>query len=150
MDAATILKVGHALLGIWVIAILVGRWMTLGQAARSTDLAAVHTLLRLSDRFEFQVKLIPPFVLIIGIATAMVQNRPFLGPFQDAGFDWLFVSIVLVLSVIPIVPLSSCLGAGGSPRRSPRPTRRARSHRLLARPFAIRSCSPPTCTNSPS
>ena len=54
MDGGTILKVVHALLGIWVVAALVGRWTTLIQAGRSTDIAAVHTLLRLSDRFEWK------------------------------------------------------------------------------------------------
>jgi hypothetical protein len=105
MDAATLFKVGHALLGIWVVAILVGRWMTLAQAARSTELAAVHTLLRLSDGFERQVRVIPPFVLIVGIATAIAQGRPFLGPLQGEAADWLFVSTLLFLSIIPVIPL---------------------------------------------
>jgi Predicted integral membrane protein (DUF2269) len=105
MDLGTILKVLHALLGLWIVAALVGRWVTLIQAGRSADIAAVHTLLGLSDRFEWMVIRIPPVVLIIGIATAIVQGRPFLGPFQGAGFDWLFVSIVIYLSIIPAIPL---------------------------------------------
>jgi predicted integral membrane protein DUF2269 len=105
VDLGTILKVAHAVLGVWILAGLVGRWVTLGQAARSTDIAAVHTLLGLSDRFEWVVVRMPPFVLLIGIATAIVQGRPFLGPLQGASVDWLFVSIVLYLSIIPVVPL---------------------------------------------
>ena len=105
MDAGTVLKVVHALLGILVVAALVGRWTTLIQASRTTDIAAVHTLLGLSDRFEWMAIRIPPVVLILGIATAIAQGRPFLGPFQGAGFDWLFVSIVIYLSVIPVIPI---------------------------------------------
>ena len=105
MDLGTILKVAHAVLGVWIIAGLVGRWVTLGQAARSSDIVAVHTLLRLSDRFEWIVVRMPPFVLLIGVATAIVQGRPFLGPLQGAGVDWLLVSIVIYLSIIPVIPL---------------------------------------------
>ncbi len=48
---------------------------------------------------------IPPIVLVLGMATAIAQGRPFLGPFQGAPVDWLFVSIVIYLSVIPVIPL---------------------------------------------
>ena len=105
MDLSTILKVLHALLGLWIIAALMGRWMTLIQAARSREISAVHTLLGLSDRFEWAAIRIPPIVLILGVATAIAQGRPFLGPLQSAPVDWLFVSIVIYLSVIPVIPL---------------------------------------------
>ena|SRR6266496_4757792 len=105
MDLSVALKVAHAVLGLWVVAALVGRWVTLGQAAHSTNIPAVHTLLGLSDRFEWMVIRIPPLVLVLGIATAITQGRPFLGPIQGAPVDWLLVSIVIYLSVIPIVPL---------------------------------------------
>jgi hypothetical protein len=105
MDPATILKVVHALLGVWIVAALVGRWVTLVQAGRSTEIAAVHTLLGLSDRFEWVAIRIPPIVLILGVATAIAQGRPFLGPLQGEPVDWLFVSIVIYLSVIPVIPL---------------------------------------------
>ncbi len=105
MEPGTILKVAHAVLGIWIIAALVGRWVTLGQAARSRDLAAVHTLLGLSDRFEWMVIRIPPIVLILGIGTAIAQGRPFLGPLQGGSVDWLLVSLVLYLSIIPLIPV---------------------------------------------
>ncbi len=105
MDLGVGLKVVHAVLGVWIIAALVGRWVTLAQAARSTDIASVHTLLGLSDRFEWLVIRIPPIVLVLGIATAIVQGRPFLGPIQGASVDWLFASLVIYLSVIPLIPL---------------------------------------------
>jgi uncharacterized membrane protein len=39
------------------------------------------------------------------VATAIAQGRPFLGPLQGAPVDWLFVSIVIYLSIIPVIPL---------------------------------------------
>ena len=105
VDLAAVLKVVHAVFGVWLIAVIVGRWVTLNRAAASEDLGAVHTLLGLGDQFERWVRVIPNFVLILGIATAIAQNRPFLGPFQGAGIDWLFASLVLYLSVIPWIPL---------------------------------------------
>jgi hypothetical protein len=104
MDAATILKVAHALLGVWLVAGLVGRWVTLAHAARSTEISAVNTLLRLSDRFEQVVIRGSLLVLVLGIATAIVQGRPFLGPLQGARIDWLFASLVVYLSIIPLIP----------------------------------------------
>ena len=103
--AAGLLKVTHAVVGIWIIGALIGRWVTLGQAGRTSDIAAVHTLLALSDRFEWMVIRLPAVVLILGIGTAIAQGRPFLGPIQGEAVDWLFVSIVLYLSILPIVPL---------------------------------------------
>ena len=105
MDLATVLKVVHTIFGVWLIAAVVGRWVTLSRAAASDELGAVHTLLGLSDRFERWVRLIPNAVLILGIATAIAQSRLFLGPFQGAAIDWLFVSLVLYLSIVPWIPL---------------------------------------------
>ena len=75
------------------------------QAGRSQDIAAVHTLLSLSDRFERWVIRVPQFVLIVGIATAIAQGRPFLGPLQGGHVDWLFVSLIVYLSILPVIPL---------------------------------------------
>jgi uncharacterized membrane protein len=102
---AVLLKVTHAVLGVWIIAALVGRWVTLGQAGRSTDIAAVQTLLGLSDRFERMVIRLPGIVLVLGIGTAIVQGRAFLGPLQGAPVDWLFVSVLLYLSILPVIVL---------------------------------------------
>ena len=105
MDLSVGLKVVHALTGIWLVAGLAGRYMTLAQAARAKSIADVHALLALSDRFERIVVRVPPLVLLLGIATAIVQGRPFLGPLQGAGINWLFVSLVVFLSIIPLIPL---------------------------------------------
>ena len=99
------MKLTHALLGVWFVGALAGRWVALGVAARATDVAALRGMLTVASRFERQVMIVPTFVLILGIATAIAQNRPFLGPFQGAPVDWLFASLVIFLSPLPLVPL---------------------------------------------
>jgi hypothetical protein len=105
MDLGLILKVTHALVGALFMAGLVGRWITLGAAGRADDLHEIKTLLALSSRFERLVIASSVVVLVLGIATAIVQGRPFLGPLQGAGIDWLFASLVIYLSALPLVPL---------------------------------------------
>jgi hypothetical protein len=105
MDWAVVLKVVHALLGVWLIVGIVGRWTTMIQASRASTIASVKTLLGLSDRFEKMAIQGSLLVLVFGVLTAIAQGRPFLGPLQTASVDWLFVSLVLYLSLIPIVPL---------------------------------------------
>jgi hypothetical protein len=62
-------------------------------------------MLTVSGRFERQVMIVPFFVLILGIATAVAQGRPFLGPLQGAPVDWLFASLIVFLSPLPLIPL---------------------------------------------
>ncbi len=42
---------------------------------------------------------------MLGLATAIAEGRPFLGPLQGAGVNWLLVALVLYLSIMPLVPL---------------------------------------------
>lgn len=105
MDLGLVLKVIHALLGVLFMAGLIGRWVALAAAERSEVLPDTRAMLRISARFERIVIVTSSLVLLLGVATAIAQGRPFLGPFQGAGFDWLFVSLVLYLSALPLVPL---------------------------------------------
>jgi hypothetical protein len=84
---------------------LVGRWITLAAAERAAEIRDTRTLLGLSGRFERIVIVTSSLVLIFGIATAIAQGRPFLGPLQGAGIDWLFASLLIYLSALPLVPL---------------------------------------------
>jgi hypothetical protein len=97
--------VAHALVAIVFIAGLIGRWVTLGAAARTDDLAAVRTLTAMTGPFERMVTIGSTLVLVLGIAAAIAKDRPFLGPFQGGTIDWLFVSVVLYLTLVPLVPL---------------------------------------------
>jgi uncharacterized membrane protein len=104
-EPANLLKLAHALAGVLLVAGLVGRWLTVGHAARVKDIPALQQVLAVSARFERIVMVSSLVVLGLGIATAIAQGRPFLGPLQGAPLDWLFVSLVLYLSVLPLIPL---------------------------------------------
>jgi len=95
----------HALVAIAFVAGLIGRWFTLGAAAQANDLGAVRVLTRTSEPFERLVTLGSLLLLVLGIAAAIAVGRPFLGPLQGGTVDWLFVSLVLYLSIVPLVPL---------------------------------------------
>ena len=105
MDIATGLKVLHALTGALLLGGLVARWVSLGAAARARDVHDVRTLLAVTARFERLVIAMFFVVLILGVSTAIVQGRPFLGPLQGHHVDWLFASFVLYILTIPLVPL---------------------------------------------
>ena len=104
-EPANLLKIAHALLGVWFVAALAGRWVALGAAARADEIKPLRGMLTVASRFERQVIIVPLFVLILGIATAIAQGRPFLGPLQGAPVDWLFASLLIFLSPLPLVPL---------------------------------------------
>ena len=104
-EVAWIIVAVHALAGVWFLAGLIGRWITLGAASRAGDLHDMRTLLGLSSRFERIVIVGSAAVLVLGIAAAIAVGRPFLGPLQGAPIDWLFVALIVYLSVVPLVPL---------------------------------------------
>jgi hypothetical protein len=99
------LKVAHALTGILFVGGLVGRWIVLGLAERADTIASMRTLTRAAGPFERIVIQGGGLMAVLGVLTAIAQGRPFLGPIQGAPVDWLFVSIVLLLTVQPLVPL---------------------------------------------
>jgi Predicted integral membrane protein (DUF2269) len=94
----------HALSGAVLLGGLIGRWTVLGLAQRADSLAAMRTLTAAARPFERIVILVPNAVLVLGIILVVAQGRPFLGPLQGAPVDWLFVSILLFLSVPVLVP----------------------------------------------
>lgn len=104
-EPASLLKLVHALLGILLAAGLIGRWVTLRYAAQMTDVKGLRQVLGVSDRFERIVIATSLFVLLFGLMTAVAQNRPFLGPLQGGNVDWLFVSLLLYVSVLLLVPM---------------------------------------------
>jgi hypothetical protein len=103
-ELAGLIKLLHALVGAVFIAGLVGRWVKLSQAARATQIGDVRAMLRVSARFERIVIATSLLVLLLGILTAIAQGRPFLGPIQGGTIDWLFVSLLVYLSALPLVP----------------------------------------------
>ena len=105
MDLAPIVVLVHALTGVVFIVGLVGRWIVLGMSERATDLRAMRTLATAARPFERIVVVSSSLVLLFGIVAALLQGRNLLGPFAGGTVDWLFVSLVLYVSVVPLVPL---------------------------------------------
>ena len=105
MTIATIIVVAHAMLGILFIAGLIGRWIVLGLAQRATDLPSMKTLAAAAGPFERLVIVVPSLVLLFGVVAAFTEGRSVLGPLAGGSVDWLFVSLLLFLSPLPLVPL---------------------------------------------
>jgi len=94
---ADVLKLVHALLGVVFVGGLIGRWIVLGMAERATTIRDMRLLTRAAAPFERIVIVGGSIMLAFGIATAIAQGRPFLGPLQGGTVDWLFVSVLLVV-----------------------------------------------------
>jgi hypothetical protein len=94
----------HALIGILFLAGLIGRWIVLGLAERATELPAMRTLAA-AGPFERIVIVGSVLVLVFGLIAAYLQGRSVLGPLTGGSVDWLFVSLLLYFSVLPLVPL---------------------------------------------
>ena len=105
MTITTIVVLAHALLGILFITGLIGRWSVLGLSEHATDLPSMKTLAAAAGPFERMVIVVPTFVLLFGVAAAFMQGRSVLGPLTGGTVDWLFVSLLLFLSPLPLVPL---------------------------------------------
>jgi hypothetical protein len=105
MTIAGIVVVVHALIGIFFIAGLIGRWIVLGLAERATDLPSMKTLAAAAGPFERIVIVAPSFVLVLGVIAAFIEGRSILGPLTGGSVDWLFASLLLFFSPLPLVPL---------------------------------------------
>ena len=105
MTVTTLVVLVHALIGILFIAGLVGRWIVLGLAERSTDLPSMKTLAAAAGPFERIVIVAPSFVLLFGVVAAFMEGHSILGPLTGGTVDWLFVSLLLFFSPLPLVPL---------------------------------------------
>src|SRR5262245_59044141 len=106
MSLGLIMKLFHVLAAFGLIAGAVGRNITFGQAAKTTNLHAILALLQLSETFERWL-FFPAYgaVLLFGLVTAWVQGWPILGFLQGAIANWLLVSLVLWLGLGLVVPV---------------------------------------------
>jgi hypothetical protein len=103
--ATGLLAVGHAVLGILFFCGLVGRAIVLALAERAETLGAMRTLAKSAAPFEWLVIRIGAIALLSGLVVAIFQGRPVLGPIQGGHVDWLFASILLLLTTAPLPPL---------------------------------------------
>ena len=105
MTITTIVVLTHALLGILFIAGLIGRWIVLGLSQRATDLPSMKTLAAAAGPFERLVIVVPIVRAAVRRVAAFMEGRSVLGPLTGGSVDWLFVSLLLFLSPLPLVPL---------------------------------------------
>ncbi|HLE16489.1 MAG TPA: DUF2269 family protein, partial [Anaerolineales bacterium] len=82
----------------------IGRELTRAQAAKSTDIRVVQTLVQLAGRFDRWLA-IPGsnLVFVFGLLLAWLRGWPILGFLQGAASNWLPVSLLLYLAVFPLV-----------------------------------------------
>ena len=106
MNLGVYLKLLHILTAIWFICGLVGRGVTLRMAAAAPDVPVVDALLGLGDIFEKRM-VIPGSMAVFaaGLLTAWVQGWPILGFIQGGASNWVLVSILLYLSMFPLIRL---------------------------------------------
>jgi hypothetical protein len=92
----------HVLSAFWFVAGLVGRDVTLGKARRTHEVGAVAELAELAGRFD-RLMVVPGSmaVFVLGLLTVWVQGRPLTG----TGNWWLLTSLLLYLSLMPLIPL---------------------------------------------
>jgi hypothetical protein len=102
MTGATAVIVLHALVAIAMVA---GRWFLLAAAAGAEDLRSMRTLTAASGPFEKMVIYGSTATLLLGLAAAWASGRSVLGPLTGGNVDWLFVALLLFLSLLPLVPL---------------------------------------------
>jgi len=105
VSLASIVVLVHGLVAVLFVGGLVGRWIVLGLAERASDLSAMKTLTAAAGPFERIVIVGSSLVLVLGIAAAFLRGQSILGPLTGGPVDWLFVSVLLFLSIIPLVPL---------------------------------------------
>ena len=100
VSLASLILLLHVAAAFWFVGGLLGRWVALGRARRSADLAEVEHLLPIATRFERMVIPGSVAVLALGLLTMLVQERPF---FADGQY-WLLVSTLLFVSISILVP----------------------------------------------
>jgi uncharacterized membrane protein len=94
----------HVLAAFVFVAGLIGREVCRRQADQTRDILQFRTLILASGRFE-NLMVIPGSiaVLIFGLVAGWALGWPIFGVLQGATQNWLFVSMILFLSTIPLV-----------------------------------------------
>jgi uncharacterized membrane protein len=101
MGWADLAKLVHVLVAFGFITGLLGRWILLRKAARADEVETAYGLSQAAAPFERLVIWGSNLVLPAGLLTASAQGYPWLG----LTTGWMLLSVVLLLSVIPLVPL---------------------------------------------
>ncbi len=101
-----LLKLLHISAAIWLIAGLLGRNLVLAEARKTGDVQIVDSLMQVAGRFD-NLMVIPGFAaaLLLGLLTAWGEGYPILGFLQGGPSNWVLVSLILLISIQPLVQL---------------------------------------------
>jgi uncharacterized membrane protein len=104
MSFTLVIKLVHELSAFGLICGVLGRGFAFWQAERTENIGSVTALVRLAGYFERLLVIPSSFVLLIfGIGTAVAGGWPLFGFLQGAQSNWLLVSLLLTLSIIPVI-----------------------------------------------
>lgn len=96
----------HVVSAFAFVAGLVGRDMSRAFARRQEKIEPFAQLIGLSRWFERNLIMHASHaIILLGLTTAWVRGWPILGVLQGSSINWVFVSLLLYLTTIPLVPL---------------------------------------------
>jgi hypothetical protein len=94
----------HVLSVFWLVGGTIGRSVALGMARRAPDLPTLQACHAIGSRLErIAVRPGSALVLLTGGAAAGVRGWPLLGALQGAAPQWVLVSLIVYLTIIPII-----------------------------------------------
>lgn len=104
MAFSLFLKLIHVLAAVWMTTGIIGRYVAMQKAEESKNIHTVKALMSVAGVFE-RIMVIPGSfaVLVAGLITAWVQGWPILGFLQGGTVNWVLVSLILYLTLIPII-----------------------------------------------
>jgi len=94
----------HVLAVFWLVSGSLGRGVTFSHANRATDLPTLRAFATLASAFE--LAMVRPgslLVLVSGLIAAWLRGWPILGPLQGSPIRWVFTSLVVYLTIIPVI-----------------------------------------------
>ena len=99
---ATWIVLLHVLSVFVLVTGILGRFVTLRQAARTDDIHALKAKIEVSRIFElYMVRRGSLVVLVTGLAAAWARGWPILGILQHSPINWVLVALVTYLTIIP-------------------------------------------------
>ena len=103
MTAVMILNLLHVLTAFLLVSGIVGRGLALRDAARADEIHTLAALVRLGGRFEALVRAPSIALLGLGLLAAWRGGWPILGFLQGGSANWILVSLVLYLTLVPLI-----------------------------------------------
>lgn len=97
---ALLLKLGHVVLAIGLVAGLLGRWILLTRGAQSDDVERAYLLSEAASPFERMVQVVSPTVVVLGLLTAWAQGYAWLG----LTTAWMLLTVLLIIPILILIP----------------------------------------------